>query len=224
MKVSASRVIRKFLWSSYDNLGAIILGNILWFFLCLPVVTAPASTAALFSFTNRLISGKGATAGDFWKGFRKYFLRSSYLGLIYLALLAMVASNIFLYRHLSQTARIVAIFLGAVNLWLFLFFSLMVIYSLPLMVKQDLGLKKSLKQSALLALDNPFFTIAISIQAVIISFLSIPSIVGAIFLMTGLISLLLNQALQELFDKYEGNNKEEKEERRSLRTIFRPWE
>ncbi len=224
MKVSANRVMRKFFWDSYDNLGIIILGNLLWFGLCLPIVTAPASTAALFSLTNRVISGKGASLKDFWEGFRKYFLRSLSLGLIYLLLLAVLKSDLFLYQHLSQTARVVVVFLGAVNFWIFLLFSLMGIYSLPLMVEQDIGLRKSLKRSALLALDNPFFTIAISIQVMAIFFLSLLSGVGVILLMMSLVSLLLNRSLRELFNKYEEGGEEEKEERKSLREIFRPWQ
>lgn len=223
MRVSASRVLRKFFWESYDNLGLLILGNLLWFSLCLPIVTAPASTAALFSLTNHIATEKRAVLGDFWKGFRRYFLRSLSLGLIYLLLLAMLISNLFLYRHLGQTARVVVAFLGAVNLWLFLFFSLVGMYSLPLMVEQDIGLRKLLQRSALLALDNPFFTLIISIQILAILFLSLLSGVGVILLMMSLVSMLLNRSLQELFAKYEGNKKEEKEERRNLREIFRPW-
>ena len=97
-------------------------------------------------------------------------------------------------------------------------------YSLPLIVGQDIGPRKALKRSALLALDNPFFTLIISIQILAILFLSLLSGVGVILLMMGLVSLLLSRALRELFGKYEGGKKEEKEERRSLRGIFRPWE
>lgn len=224
MRVSASRVLGKFFWDSYDNLGIIILGNLLWFGLCLPIVTAPASTAALFSLTNHIAAGKGASIRDFWNGFRKYFLRSLSLGLIYLLLLAMLKSNLFLYQNPSQTGRVVFAFLGAVNLWIFLLFSLLGMYSLPLMVEQDIGLRKSLKRSALLALDNPFFTIAISIQVLAIFFLSFLSAAGIILLVMSLVSMLLNRSLRELFAKYEGSKKEEKEGRRNLREIFRPWD
>ncbi len=224
MKVSAGRVLRKFFWDSYDNLGVMILGNLLWFGLCLPIVTAPASTAALFSLTNHIAAGKKVSIKDFWDGFRKYFLRSVSLTLIYLLLLVMVESNIFLYRHLNQAGRVVFAFMGAVNLWLLLLFALIEIYSLPLIVKQDIGLKKALKRSALLALDNPFFTIVISIQILAIVFLSVLSGVGMVLLLMSLVSLLLSRALRELFGKYEEGKEEEKEEVRSLKKIFRPWE
>ena len=118
IKVSAGRTLRKFFWDSYDNLGIIILGNLLWFSFCLPLITAPASTAALFSLTNHIAAGKRASIRDFWDGFKKYFLRSLSLGLIYLLLLAMLISNLFLYQNLSQMGRVVAAFLGAVNLWI----------------------------------------------------------------------------------------------------------
>lgn len=224
MKVSVSRVLRKFFWDSYDNLGIIILGNLLWFSLCLPIVTAPASTAALFSLTNRVSLGKGASLRDFWEGFRKYFLRGLSLGLIYLLLLVVLIIDLFLYRQQPQTARVAIAFLGAVNLWIFFLFSLLGMYSLPLMVEQDIGLIKSLKRSALLALDNPFFSIVISIQIMAIFFLSLLSGVGVILLMMSLVSLLLSRSLRELFSKYEGRAQEEKEERKSLRGIFRPWQ
>jgi hypothetical protein len=95
------------------------------------------------------------------------------------------------------------------------------------MVEQDIGLIKSLKRSALLALDNPFFSIVISIQIMAVFFLSLLSGVGLILLMMSLVSLLLSRSLRELFSKYEGGEKEEKEEkeeRKSLRGVFRPWQ
>lgn len=92
-----------------------------------------------------------------------------------------------------------------------------------MMVEQNIALGKALKRSALLALDNPFFTIAISAQAVAIVLLCLVSVVGLAFLVMSLVSLLFSRAMKEVLGKYEGGEEKE-EENRGLREIIRPWE
>ena len=46
------------IWSTYDHIGLLVLANLLWVVLCLPVVTAPAATAGLFHLARQITRGR----------------------------------------------------------------------------------------------------------------------------------------------------------------------
>lgn len=256
-KVSAGRTLRRFFWDIYDNLGILILSNLLSFFLWLflsfslwlllisPLRLAltpflsfrlltflpflfslPVASAGLFYVSHLIISREGVRVRDFFLGLKRYFVRGLLLGLIISFLLILVSSSISFYHQIGQEGKRIAAVLGGMNIWLFFLFFLMEMYSFPLIVEQNITLGKALKRSALLALDNPFFTMAISVEALAIAALCLFSGVGIPLLVMGLVSLLFSRALKELRRKYEGKEEreEKEEERRSLREIIRPWE
>src|SRR5215210_3047606 len=87
----------------WRHLGMLVVANILWLLLSLPIVTWPAATAGLFYLVRRVVqeemeaSPQEARLGDFWDGFRRYWLRSSVLSLIDLAGLGLIAVALVFY-------------------------------------------------------------------------------------------------------------------------------
>ncbi len=75
----------------WRHLGMLVVANILWLLLSLLIVTWPAATAGLFYLVRRVVQEEldappqEARLGDFWDGFRQYWLRSSVLSVIDLA-------------------------------------------------------------------------------------------------------------------------------------------
>lgn len=54
----------------------LVILNLVWLACCLPVVTAGASTAALYRITLNMIRGTGRCGpGAFWAAFRENFRR-----------------------------------------------------------------------------------------------------------------------------------------------------
>ena len=72
----------------WRHLGMLVVANILWLLLSLPIVTWPAATAGLFYLVRRVVqeeleaSPSEAHLNDFWIGFRRLWLRSSVLAAI----------------------------------------------------------------------------------------------------------------------------------------------
>src|SRR5215211_8829938 len=72
----------------WRHLGMLVMANILWLLLSLPIVTWPAATAGLFYLVRRVVQEEldaplqEARLGDFWDGFRRYWPRSSVLSVI----------------------------------------------------------------------------------------------------------------------------------------------
>lgn len=80
--------------SSIDNpffrlmgaIGDLVVLNILWLLCCLPVVTAGASTLALFAIVHKIAAGENyRTAAGFFKAFRRDFKQATALWLVVLA-------------------------------------------------------------------------------------------------------------------------------------------
>ena len=63
-------------------IGDLVVLNILWLLCCLPVVTAGASTLALFAIVHKIAAGEDyRTAAGFFKAFRRDFKQATALGM-----------------------------------------------------------------------------------------------------------------------------------------------
>jgi uncharacterized membrane protein YesL len=74
----------------------LLVANLLWLALSLPIVTWPAATAGLFYLIGRVVKEeldfepRYARVSDFWEGFRRFGWRASLLALIDLLALLMI--------------------------------------------------------------------------------------------------------------------------------------
>jgi uncharacterized membrane protein YesL len=80
----------------WRRLGLLLVANVLWIALSLPIVTWPAATAGLFYVIGRVvkedldIEPRYARVSDFWEGFRQHGWRASRLALLDLLALLMI--------------------------------------------------------------------------------------------------------------------------------------
>lgn len=66
-------------WSRAGTvLANVFLLNILWLVCCLPIVTIPPSTAALFSTARRWLDGEEGVIGPYFSSWKRY-VKSSYI-------------------------------------------------------------------------------------------------------------------------------------------------
>jgi len=67
----------------FHRIGILLVANVLWILVSLPLITLPAATGALFYLTHRVVreeralDPQPARIGDFWVGLRTYWLRST---------------------------------------------------------------------------------------------------------------------------------------------------
>ena len=216
---------QRFLWNTFDHLGLLVVANLIWVGLCLPVVTAPASTAALFHLGRKIAAGEEVTVRDFLIGFRVHFVPSLKAGAFTLAAVAVVWVNVDFYSHFGGRATLPGMLLAATMVWVGAFVTLMHVHVLPLIVHGERSLRAALRKSALLVLDNPGFTIGIAVQALSVAVLSVITGAGLVLALGSFLAVLLTTGHRELLKKYFPDSPEatEPDETRVFRDLVKPW-
>lgn len=77
----------------------------LWLLCCIPVVTAGASTKALYTVTMQMAKKEeGYTASSFFRAFRENFIESTLLGLGLFVLAVFLGSDLYVYGKMAGGA------------------------------------------------------------------------------------------------------------------------
>jgi uncharacterized membrane protein YesL len=229
-RVRAADILRptfkRFLWSSYDHLGLVVLANLLWLALLIPVVTAPAATAGLFHLGRKIADHEAVGIRDFFEGFRRHFSPALRAGALSLLLAVVLWVNIDFYSHLGGRAAVPGTLLAAVMVWIALFLLLIHAHLFPLIVSGERSTRQAFRKAALLTLDNPGYTIGLTVQAISVAALCVLTGAGLILALGSLLAVLLSTGHRELLKKYfpDSPAASEPEETRTLRDALRPWE
>lgn len=194
------RLFWSWLVDSFYVFFDLLVINLLWLVSCLPLVTAPSATLALFYAANQAARGLPGGWGAFWHGFRRDFRLSLRWGLLNAALLLVLASNVIFYGRFEETIGSLArwgqgFFASLVWVW-----GLVQLYALPLLMEQDdRRLRLALRNSLVLVGRNPGFTLAfgltVGLVVVLVSLFAGPPwlVIGA-----GLGAYLSNRAVRHL--------------------------
>ena len=175
--------------------------SILWIIFLLPVVTAGASTTALYYTVHKVIKGnRGYVWKDFWKAFKEDGKGSLWITIIIEVLFcAIVYDKRMMFTFLKQHS-----FLGPFYyVFYFMEFALVVwgIYICTYRARFSLNWKNSLKNGIFLFLANFPWSIVIGVivaaSAVIVSFSPF-----FIFLLPALDGLLLDCILEKIYRKF----------------------
>tara|TARA_Y100001978_G_scaffold33574_1_gene29362 strand:+ start:10310 stop:11041 length:732 start_codon:yes stop_codon:yes gene_type:complete len=240
---------RRFLWLFYDHLGGVVLCNLLWSLINIPYVFLAhlilqtglsagtwssvggilvALIAAFLSPPSLIVYWVGASwvrrrevhLKEAWSLLKAQFIRAQILQLILVVASVALILNAAFY---VDFAGLFGLFLAALMGWLVVATGLVGLYCLPLLVTQDTGVWQTLRQSLLLAVTHPGFSLKGGI--VFLLFLALGAVSGIGFF-CGLFvawSLWFNTYLRGMLMEYTGESWGEEEER-SLREIIRPWE
>ncbi|HBY97958.1 MAG: YesL family protein [Ardenticatenaceae bacterium] len=149
----------------FRRMGILLVGNIFWFLLSLPLITWPAATGALFYLAYRVVQEERAgdprfaRIGDFWDGFRRYWRQSTALVALDLGALVVLGTALWFYGGdnieslgwvVGPVAVISLAWLGA-QLYLF-----------PLLiVTPDQSLFGVLRTALLTAIGYPLYTLSL---------------------------------------------------------------
>lgn len=215
---------KRSIWGTYDHIGLLVLANLLWVALSLPVVTAPAATAGLFHLAGRIAHEEDVSLRDFFAGFRSHFVPALKLGAVELVLVLLLWVNVDFYSHMRGGATIPGMVLAAVMVWAAAFFILMHAHLYPLLADGETSLRQLLRKSALLTLDNLAFTIGITIQGLALSVLCVVTGAGLVLINASAVAVLFATGHDELRRKYHSWEPSPDPETRTLRDIWRPWE
>src|SRR6266498_5968430 len=96
------RVLRDKLINAYLDLIPLIILNLVWFIISLPIITLIPATGGLFYATNKLAHGHSADWRTLIEGFRLYFWQSWVIGLVSVLLVVVFATNFLFYSFIDS--------------------------------------------------------------------------------------------------------------------------
>lgn len=190
--------------------------NILWFICCIPIVTAGASTTALFYVTLKMAKNEeGSITVQFFKAFRQNFKFATKVWLIMLAVGIVLGVDGFVLYHMrfenAFWAIVTAVFLVAVIAYL-----IVAMYIFPLMARFDNTVLRTFLNSAILGMRFLYCTALMAViyfvMAVIVINVFTPAIVFGEGFCAFLCSYLLSRILEMLAPKEEEEDTDEESE------------
>lgn len=167
------------------------LAGVIAVVLILLLVQAPVAMG-LQHVANRIANYKRADSGFFWESWRKYPGRGYLLFILSVLIPAAIGFNIWFYFNSQGWLQIV----GVIWLWLFLFSLMAGQYVFPLLWQQDEpNVRLALRNSLLLALQHPLYSILLLLFQLLLLLLSFALTLPLILLAPALIALTGNFAL-----------------------------
>ena len=186
-------------------IGKIGLGiylNLLWFICSIPVITAGASTTALFRACRFIVREQGTgVTGEFFRAFKSNFKQSTIVWLILMALGCVLATDGYVLYHMRFSnafwTLLTAVFVVAAAA-----FAIILMYIFPLMANYENTIPAMFKNSLMIGMR---FLIATAIMAgiyvamgLLIIFVFTPFLLFGEGVCVLLCSWLLENILQQL--------------------------
>lgn len=186
----------------WRHLGMLVVANILWLLLSLPILTWPAATAGLFNLVRRVVqeeldaSPHDANLGDFWNGFRQYWLRSSVLSAIDLAGVGVIAVALIFYG--SRTQEPLRWLVGPIGLvglaWL-----TAQLYVYPLLLQRPGSRPWQIMREALyVALGYPLSSLSLLVTVLVLLIAAVALAGPILFVFFSAIAMLQTVALRQV--------------------------
>ena len=188
-----------------------VLLSALWVIFCIPVFTIGASTSALYYAAHRtLVRGKGYVVNSFWTGFKSNFKKSTCLWLIQLAILLILAGDIYITNMMLRAGYNFGV-LSYLFVMMLVYIIVWIIYTYSYTARFEVSLKNVLKNSAIFAVVHlpwSFFILALLVAVLFIVMVMPP----LLFLMPGALFASYELILEKkVFRKYMSEEDLQKE-------------
>jgi uncharacterized membrane protein YesL len=225
------RILKKWFWNTYDYLGTLMLINILWVLCALPVITLPVAMAGLFRVTAGIAGYRETGFRDFFSGMRHDVWPMLRLCGVYAAAWGLLGVNILFYINLMASWPWTGAVLSGLMGWIAVFTALTGIYSFPLLMQTDAPVRRVLRDSMLLVLDNLRTSVGLFLMGTGVLAVSAFTGAGLVFGGVSVTGVLWSTGLREVRKRYDDASSDETEDRtpdaeepRTWRDLFRPWE
>jgi len=221
-KLNNFLIIKKSFWDFYDNLGVALLVNIVWLVLSLPIITLPFTFIGLFGVSYKIAKRDKVLLRDFFSSIKRLFKAGIFLEILFLFLFWLPFFNIVVIAPAMGKGEGLLVLLFSV--FFLALFTLVSLYFFPLLLA-DNGFTNSFKYAIFFVRDNARFTILLLMQIFVLLFVFIISGFGIILLSGIVVTIFLQNVLQELVAKYKQDQVVDysEYEKRSLREIFLFW-
>lgn len=172
--------------------------NILWFLCCLPIVTAGASTTALFYVTLKVAKDEeGNITKAFFRAFKQNFKKATVIWLILLAVGAVLALDGYIFYHMRFENVFWAVG-TAVYLVALAAYAIILMYIFPLLARFENTVKAMFLNSIMLGMRFLLCTAAMAAIYFAMAFVVINLFTPAIIFGEGLCALLCSYLLSNI--------------------------
>ncbi len=154
------------------HVGIILVGcNLVWFLCCLPIITAPPATAALYAITREIGYRRSMSWRDFFGYMGQYFVVGWRWAILNLIAALIVFLNVWFYDNL-------AVSIAPLLRWIWIVIGLLWLiiqqYTFPLMLEQEKPRVLLATRNALvLCLRHPLYTLIHALVAATFVFMTI---------------------------------------------------
>lgn len=172
--------------------------NALWFVCCLPIVTAGASTTALFYVTLKLAKDEeGNLTKSFFRAFKENFKKATIIWLILLALGSALALDGYIFYHMRFENLLwtigTAIFFVALAAY-----AIVLMYIFPLLARFENTVKAMFLNSIMLGMRFLLCTAVMAVIYFAMAFVVVNLFTPAIIFGEGLCALLCSHLLANI--------------------------
>ena len=186
--------------AAYDDLFLVVAISVAWWVGTLLVLTAPMTNAGVQNVANRIANYKRSNFDFFWSGARSTIWRSVVLYLLLLLGPLLLSFSIWFYFDRQGWLML----FGVLMAWMLLLFLMSGQYFFPLLWQQnEPDLKLVIRNSALLAIRHPLYTLLMLLFQVLLIALSFALVAPVVLLMPGMIALSQNFALVGLLQEMD---------------------
>lgn len=187
--------------SALAKLADCMILAFLWAGCSIPIFTIGASTTALYYAVNKSVRhNRGYAWKEFLTAFKSNFKQSTVVWLMILALYILGAVDCYILSMMGEAISFSNILMGII-IALMILVTMWVIYLFPYMARFESERKVVMKNSALIAIANIFWTILLLVIFVVavVLFLLLPMI--GLFIPV-IYMVLANLILERIFRKY----------------------
>ena len=146
--------------TAWDGFWFVWLAEILWFALCLPIITAPLAFTGLYYTMHQLANGESVDWKTFFEGIKRYF----WAGLRWFGfnlLVVFVLAFYFLFFSASDLTQDLRQAISGVPAGLMVVWGIINAFTFPLMLQQEKpSYLTALRNSLVFYLKWPLFTLA----------------------------------------------------------------
>lgn len=174
--------------------------NILWFICCIPIVTAGASTTALFYVTLKMVKNEeGSITAQFFRAFKENFKFSTKVWLIMLALGIVLSVDGFVLYHMRFENWFWAV-LTAIFIVVVLAYLIVAMYIFPLMARFENTVRMMFFNSIMIGMRFLLCTALMAAVYFVMAFIIINIFTPAVIFGEGLCAFLCSYFLSKILD------------------------
>ena len=209
-------VAASLVWSGTATLGGVAIGRIsawlsvssgapIWLpalilgLAFVAIILGPL-TGGLYHYARNAAARDEPELADFVWGFRSAWGRCARLALAQAVIGGLLGGDVMFFLTMRRPLFAV---LAIVMLYLWAFWILATMYQWPLLAHEEGRVRRVIRKSLLLTLDNLLFSVAIGGVCLLLTLVLGALVAGALILWAGSLAMLRTQATRELLRRYE---------------------